>query len=77
LLYKAKILKRDDGILHVETFKWTREIVPGNGEVDAFWEHMAGPSLVDTIARAEKIANEELRVWSMQPQLYLPDIDSE
>ena len=64
-LYKAIICQREDGIVEVVTMKWTREFVPGHGEVcDPFWDCVAGPSLTDNFENAEKIAKEELRNWS-------------
>jgi len=42
------------------------EIVPGLGEVGAFWEPISRPSLTDTLISAEKLAEEELKNWAGQ-----------
>jgi hypothetical protein len=62
--YKVVILQRKDGLYEIVTFRWTREIIPGEGQVAAFWEPVAQASLTDTFSNAEKLAADELVAWS-------------
>lgn len=62
-LRTAVIRERADGVVEVLIFAWNNDQVPGFGQViHPFWEHVSGPSLTDTLERAEQIAAEALHL---------------
>lgn len=64
LYNKALILQLDDSVFEVSIYEWEDKSVDENG--NPFWTRIAGPFVIHSLEEAEKIAQENLQLFSFE-----------